>query len=335
MKRISLLVICFAILASLACVSPTQARLPDAPRSHVSSAINPNPPTAPVKLIFVHHSTGEAWLADEHGQLGISLMNNNYFVSDTNYGWGSDSIGSTTDIGDWYTWYRGPKSAVYTAELLAESGQHASYTRLASDPGGPNQIVMFKSCFPNSALQGSPADPTPAIADNPLRGQGAGSADHTVANARGIYIDLLEFFRTRPDKLFIVITAPPLSDGTYADNARAFNNWLVDEWLAGYPYQNVAVFDFYTVLTSNGGGPDTNDLNAAGGNHHRYAGGAIQHLTNGGSNTLAYPTGDDHPSAAGDRKASAEFVTLLNIFYNRWQAAQGPKFAVFVPLLAH
>jgi len=35
-------------------------------------------------------------------------------------------------------------------------------------------------------------------------------------------------------------------------------NWLVNDWLAGYPYNNVAVFDFYNVLTSNGGNTNTN-----------------------------------------------------------------------------
>jgi len=33
-----------------------------------------------------------------------------------------------------------------------------------------------------------------------------------------------------------------------------------------------------------------------------------------------YPSGDDHPSAAGNRKATEEFIPLLNIYYNRWAA---------------
>ena len=46
------------------------------------------PPDHPVKLIFLHHSSGENWLKDNNGGLGIALRDNNYFVSDTNYGWG-------------------------------------------------------------------------------------------------------------------------------------------------------------------------------------------------------------------------------------------------------
>ncbi len=47
------------------------------------------PLAQPVKLIFIHHSCGENWLDDTNGGLGIALRDNNYFVSDTNYGWGT------------------------------------------------------------------------------------------------------------------------------------------------------------------------------------------------------------------------------------------------------
>jgi len=227
-------------------------------------ADNPNPPATPVKLIFIHHSTGENWLADDNGRLGLSLRDNNYFVSDTNYGWGPDSIGDTTDIGHWWTWFRGPRSAVYTAALYAESGQHSSYSRLPTDPGGENEII----------------------------------------------------------------TAPPLvegdTDAAHAANARAFNNWLVNDWLDGYPYDNVAVFDFYNVLTSNGGDRNTNDLGWEAGNHHRWWHGAVQHIQTVDNNFAAYGNApwDSHPTAAGGQKASGEFIQLLNIFYHRWKESE-------------
>ena len=115
-----------------------------------AAAVNTAPPAAPVKLVFIHHSTGEAWLADEHGRLGMALRDNNYFVSDTNYGWGPEAIGDSTDIGHWWSWFRGPGAPSYLTALYAESGQHCGYSRLEDDPGGANQIVLFKSCFPNS-----------------------------------------------------------------------------------------------------------------------------------------------------------------------------------------
>lgn len=293
------------------------------------------PPSEPVRLIFIHHSTGENWLADDNGGLGMALRDNNYFVSDTNYEWGPDDldagyekIGDHTDIGYWYSWFRGPNSATYLSALYDESEQHAWYARLETNPGGENEIVVFKSCFPNSALQGSPDDAVPAIGDNPLKGESAYSEYHTVANAKGIYADLLEYFATRQDKLFIVICAPPLSSPTWSANARAFNNWLTAEWLAGYGYSNVFVFDFYNVLTTNGGTALVNDLDRETGNHHRWWGGGVQHKTDGDNdlnpNVLEYRSGDDHPSQAGNLKATAEFVPLLNVAYNRWKSGVTP-----------
>lgn len=303
--------------------------LPVAPRSAGSIT---SPPDRTVRLIFIHHSTGEAWLADDYGQLGKVLKQNRYFVSDTNYGWGpitpeQSVIGDNTDIGHWWLWFRSPTAATYLNALYAEEEQHSSYTRRTDNPGGPNDIILFKSCFPNSALQGSPSDPVPGIKVNPLRGQGCGSSDHTVANAKSIYKDLLNYFKNKRDTLFVAVTAPPLTDPSFADNARAFNQWLVKSWLKNYPYNNVMVFDYYNVLTTNGGSPKINDLNLATGNHHRLWNGRIQHKSNGDNdsqpNILEYPTGDDHPSKAGDLKATGEFIKLLNSAYHRWRPSLG------------
>ncbi len=294
--------------------------------SGVAGDINPGPPDSPVKLIFIHHSTGENWLADHDGGLGAALRDNKYFVSDTNYGWGPDGIGDRTDIGHWWEWFRGPNHATYMNALFSESRRHSEYSRLRQDPGGPNEIVMFKSCFPNSHLEGSPDD-SPPIHNNPLRGEDCSSRHHTIANAKGIYNDLLAYFATRQDKLFIVITAPPLTangtDPTASANARAFNDWLVDDWLDGYAFRNVAVFDFYNVLTSNGGNRNTNDAESPTGNHHRVWNSAVQHLHTVEQNTSAYAQDawDSHPTRAGNRKATREFVRLLNVYYHAWRGS--------------
>jgi hypothetical protein len=226
------------------------------PPASGGKALNVSPPSAPMRLIFIHHSTGEGWLADDQGGLGLALRDNNYFVSDTNYGWGPDGIGDTTDIGHWFTWFLSPNSSTYLSALYAEGGQNSEYSRLANTPGGENTIILFKSCFPNSQLEGRLND-SPTTGDNPLRGQDASSEYMTVANAKGIYNDLLPYFAAHQDRLFVVITAPPLisqdSSSANAANARALNNWLVKEWLLSYPHKNVLVFDFYNVLTSSGG----------------------------------------------------------------------------------
>lgn len=301
---------------------------------------NPTEPSSPVRLIFIHHSVGEDWLDDSKGRLGNKLMENNYFVSDTNYGWGpgdidigSEYIGDHTDIGHLYNWFAGPNSGTYLEALYQESAEHTGmpYSRISEIPAGENEIIVLKSCFDNSALAGAPGEP-PANDPNPLRGLASGELAHTVGNAKGIYNDLLRYFATRQDKLFVVVTAPPLAENEtnapQAANARALNTWLVQEWLKNYPYRNVAVFDFFNVLTSNGGSPYMNDLDMmlktrtgnGTGNQHRFWNGYIIYDNNLGGNYSAYASsGDSHPNAAGLQKASTSFVGFLNSAYNYWQ----------------
>ena len=289
-----------------------------------AQADDPNPPDQTAKLVFIHHSCGENWLSAESGSLGDRLGENNYFISDSNYGWGPDGIGDSTDIGHWWTWFRGPRSVIFTQALYDTADQNAYYARPMADPGGENDIILFKSCFPNSHLGGSPTAP-PTTGDNPLREQDAWSEHMTVANAKGIYNDILAYFATRQDKLFVAITAPPLAtndtDSAHAANARAFNDWLVNDWLASYPHQNVTVFDFYNVLTSNGGSTHSNDAGQETGNHHRWWNGGVQHSQSLDSNVAAYPDGDSHPTAAGNQKATGELIPLLNVYYHRWQGS--------------
>ena len=291
-----------------------------------SQASSTSPPSSPVKLIFIHHSCGGNWLADAnsdqpYGLLGATLRDNNYFVSATNYGWeveGVGDVGSNTDIPNWPRWFTGPDSSAIMAALYAETDQNfggfGSWPRLATDPGGENRIIMFKSCYPNTDLYGNPDDAAYASPND---------WEFSVANAKAVYNNLLTYFRTRQDKLFIVVTAPPQVLNEYsggspdpvvrAANGRAFNNWLVNDWLDGYGHNNVAVFDYFNVLT----GVD---------NHHRWYNGAVQHVNNSGVNFPAYASGewDSHPNTTGQQKATAEFVPLLNYFYNLWQGDDDP-----------
>jgi hypothetical protein len=292
-------------------------------------ALSPLPPAHPVKLVFIHHSTGEGWLSDSGGRLGVTLKQNNYFVSDTNYGWGPNAIGDSTDTGHWWLWFRGANRTTFLRALFRESNRNCEYSRLAVDPGGENAIVMFKACFPNSYIGGKTTDP-PKTGSNPLRGQDSSSPYMKVANVKGIYNDILLYFKTRPDKLFILIASPPLvrasTDAAHAANARAVHKWLVTTWLKNYPYKNVAVFDLFNVLTSNGGNSNKNDVGKTTGNHHRFRNGAIQHIQKLANNYCSYGSSSDdsHPTAAGGKKASSEFASLLNVWYNAWQASLRP-----------
>lgn len=307
---------------------------------------DPTPPASPVRLVFIHHSTGEGLLNPEYGGLLPVLNRNNYYLTDTNYDWGpydndvddGANIGSHTDLGHWYNWFLGPDRDTYLQAVYDNPTIYTGWTNSDSiaDPGGENRIVLFKSCFTAAqGLSGNPDDPPlPAGTPNPLYGIGAyddPNGDlHSVANVKGLYRDLLEYFASRPDKLFGIITTPPSFPGAADESMprlRGINSWLIEHLLDGYALNNVFVFDYGNVLTSNGGGPETNDLGWAGGSHHRFRSGSIEHLV-GPSDFLAYPSWDsgssswdNHPSMAGQEKAAAEFVPLLNVSYNRWRTA--------------
>jgi len=295
---------------------------------HANDNLNPNQPVSTARLVFIHHSVGGDWLT--HGGLRQALNDNNYYVTDTNYDWGPDSIGSNTDIGHWYDWFLGPNQDTYTEALYAND--HISWgvgPNSISDPGGENTVVMFKSCYPNGWVSsGNPDDPPlPEGVHNPIWGR-EGCEHYTVENIKGLYRDLLDYFATRQDKLFILIATPPSLEGVGGDYVdaeaaarhRGICSWLVHDWLTDYPYENVFAFDYYNVLTSNGGDRLTNDLDAETGNHHRFRDNNVQHVIGLDNDFLVYDQeGDNHPTAAGHQKATGEFTPLLNIAYNRWQ----------------
>jgi hypothetical protein len=157
---------------------------------------------------------------------------------------------------------------------------------------------MFKSCYPANAIDpdtGSKGDPDSTV--------------KTISNYKAAYNNLLEYFKTQPQTLFVCITAPPVVEKVpnhikeiikkliaqektvkaTGKRARQFNNWLKDTengWLAEYHGKNVVVFDYYDVLTNNGK-----------------------------SNFARFPTkggADSHPSAEGNTTAAREFVPFLN-----------------------
>lgn len=310
---------------------------PAGPAESQAQPLNSTPPSSPVRLVFMHHSVGENML---NAGLFAQLNANNYFVTDTYYGWGppdeGGTIGDHTDTGQWYNWFLGPSHSTFLTALYDNTFINEPLTNTMDQPAGPNTVILFKSCYPNSGgISGNPDDP-PRLSSpdnpNPIWGADAYNAEAvTVSNIKGLYRDLLAYFATRQDKLFILLTPPAVNSGDEfvegsSARARAINNWLVRHWLDGYPYRNVAVFDFFNVLTSNGGDIDTNDLGATGGNHHRLWAGQVQHQIQTANNYSAYPSGDSHPTEAGSLKGAGEFVPLLNVAYHAWQGTGGRPF---------
>jgi hypothetical protein len=264
------------------------------------SAFSSAPPDRPVDLLFLHHSVGTQWLADqgpeggknnhpEGGALRKNLEQQGYVVHEATYG---SAIGEKTDLFDWL-----PKFREHMSQILACANQDVSLK-----PPAQNRIVLFKSCYPNNAFVGpgqSPGNP-----DGP---------ELTLANAQATYRSLLAELQKYPDVLFVCVTTPPLAPCLKPEPlwktvarallqkgdrqakllrsaalARQFANWLKadDGWLKDYASHNVVVFDYYDILTGRNG-----------------------------SDLLHFPTSngtDSHPSAAGQRLATEAFIPFIN-----------------------
>ena len=98
-----------------------------------AKAIETNPPSKTVKLIYIHHSCGENLLNDNDGGFGHALLKNRYFVSDTNYGWGPSNIGDRTDILNWPEWFSSSKTSKYMKALLQDSNDSIAKSVLTKE----------------------------------------------------------------------------------------------------------------------------------------------------------------------------------------------------------
>ncbi len=222
-----------------------------------------------IKFLFIHHSVGSNWLSQ--GQLRSNLTNIGVDVHDATY---VDDIGQNTDVCHWY-----PKFRDHFNEVRTFDDDDQYYT-----DGSFNNVVMFKSCYPNSDIVGygtEPGDPE--------------SCTRTMANYKATYNALLPIFKNHTDMLFIPVTAPPLNvhssmyNSEHAALAREFNNWLKTEWAPNIT--NVAVFDLFDVLAD----PTTNGL------RDEYASGT-----------------DSHPTAAGSMAATVAFMPFFQNALDRW-----------------
>jgi hypothetical protein len=242
-------------------------------------------PSSTVKLTFIHHSCGSNWLADGNGNLGAVLNANNYYVTDTNYGWDAepdDNLGDNTNTEDWYLWFNDVKMP-YVYSNNAET----VYTNTITNPGGENEIIMFKSCYPLSEVGSS------------------------IDDEKAIYNNLKTYFAAHPDKMFILITPPGEETVSSYQLTSELCNWLVDAengWLSDYTGKNVYVFDLYCVLS---------EVNS----HHRWNNGQIEHIYASDYDGVSpYHNGDDHPNSTGNQKATEEFITFLDYAYNQWKS---------------
>jgi len=268
-------------------------------------ALSDAPPSVPLNLLFIHHSVGGQLLADPGAQedtpdarrslhrthpngggLRALLAAQGYQVHEASYG---SEIGQKTDLFDWL-----PKFRDSMPRILATRWQDETLA------AGQNQVVAFKSCYPNNSF---------TLGDTTGNARGP---ELTLANAMATFTALRTELARYPQVLFLYVTAPPLRDDSglepawkslakrllgrptlveerhaAAALARQFNTWVTaeDGWLAGYPQQNIVVFDYFDLLTDGRAN-------------------FLQFASLGGT--------DNHPHSDAQRRAAPRFASLLN-----------------------
>lgn len=280
----------FAAMLALVLASSCSDNNPNTPYNEM---LNIDPPVSTVKMVFIRGTTGARWLQSGYGNLGLYLNANNFYVTETDYGWqaaavpsgcGNTQIGARTDTTDWPCWFN-PTVMPY----VFANHQNYAYTNNIHNPPAENEIVLFKSSY--------------AMSD----------VGDFISDEKAVYNSLLNYFASRTDKLFILVIPPPKQFLPTADKTRELATWLADRnngWLKNYTPRNVYAYDYYNVLTH----PD---------NHHRINKGYEEHAVNNANNILYYTSsqGDSQPNPEGQQKATAEFIPLLKGWYNKWKGA--------------
>lgn len=283
MRKINIVV--FLLFLCLSCTLESPLSLTG------TDKLNTSDPLQTVKICFIHHSTGSAWI-NKSGGLGTALNAHNFYVTECDYGWDAepdDDLGDHTDTGNWSMWFNNTKMPyVYANE------SNFDYTNTIAQPAGENSIIMFKSCYPSSEVGDS------------------------IDDEKEIYTDLLGYFSAHRDKMFVLIIPPPEISIDSASLTRELSQWLVDRengWLSSYVHNNVYAFNYYNILT------DPNN------HHYVNSDGKEENLVSArpidpfNPDELYYHSGgDDHPTGEGHQKASAEFLPLLCGWYNNWKS---------------
>jgi hypothetical protein len=133
-----------------------------------------------------------------------------------------------------------------------------------------HEVIAFKSCYPASNI----------------------SSDSELEQRKAWYVTMRDFMDQHPDKVFIVLTQPPINPVNTgpeeARRARQLANWLKsDEFLKGHP--NVATYDLFDRLAERDAQrPDFNML------REDYREGT-----------------DSHPTAVANQAIGPEFVDFV------------------------
>lgn len=197
-------------------------------------------------MFFLHHSVGDGITQQGNIRGQINAYNTANGTSfefwDHCYSWiglrGPDGVFRPEG-----EWYNGMVDNTDPGDLhLLWTSTEFDWTELRTQILSNHEVIAFKSCYPAS---------------------GIGDAGE-LQQRKDWYLAMRDVFDTHPNKLFIVMSTPPLNPaGTSVDDAsraRQFAEWLKSaEYVDGHP--NVVCFDLFTELAEpDDGSGDANML---------------------------------------------------------------------------
>jgi len=217
-------------------------------------------------IFFLHHSVGRNLLSD--GRIRETLNQDGYFLWDQDYneydvtgpdgqstGWSYEVPGDNTDPDGLAAIFQQP---LYPLPVNTLSGmlQH--------------EVIVFKSCYSASVIQ----------------------SDDQLEEYKQYYLKIRAFVDQHPDKLFILLTQPPLSpastDPAMAARARELASWLISpEYTSGHT--NLSVYNFFDQLAE--GDPQAPDYNML--------------------KKANRAAGDDHPTQLANEKAAPLIIDFI------------------------
>jgi len=253
-------------------------RLSSAAKSHMLAVLDAPQVTASrqgryTDIIFLHHSVGTNLI--EQGGVRERLTEAGYTFWD--HGYNGDGLRGPDGSNRGYNLFV-PDDNTDPDGLSMIFGQEPYPLPLNTLSALlQHDVIVIKSCFPNSQI----------------------SSDGQLGQLKQLYLDMRNTMDKHPDKLFIVITQPPLNPAeTNAENAaraHALATWLAsDEFLHGQ--SNVTTFNLFDQLAD--GDPASPDYNML---RREYQDGADSHPNRLANETIG-PAFADFIIAAADAR---------------------------------
>lgn len=241
------------------------------------------------KIIFLHHSVGQAILNDGQLRQQLSMLAANFQLFDHGYNAEGlhDAQGNSCQLN-----YAIPE------DDTAPAGFAALFSQPFTNPPAnafsfllTYDVIIFKTCFPTCAIV----------------------SQAQLDEYKNYYRQVQQVIDRYPEKLFITFTPPPLTAAATnlaeANRARALASWLKNgDFSAGA--DNLAVFDLFTLLANNQTGSR--------------AYGMLRYGYRRQGKRFWRPTHDSHPNFKANQVATGQLVPFLIDTIRRFQQLRQP-----------